>query len=66
MTLREVIIPGKSWAVPEKQEDRFGWFHVWAGTSERAYALIELKDGSILDVNQEEFRFLEPPEESAP
>ena len=36
-----------------------GLFHCWAGTSERAYALIELSDGGVYTINQDDFRFLD-------
>lgn len=38
-----------------------GWFHCWAGTSENAYALIELESGRVVRVEQDGFYFLAPP-----
>jgi len=36
-----------------------GLFHCWAGTSECAYALIEIENGYVYVVNQEDFKFLD-------
>lgn len=36
-----------------------GWFHTWAGTSERAMAVIERGDGTIAQIGHEYVRFID-------
>lgn len=38
-----------------------GWFHGWAGTSERAYALVERDDGRVEEVHAARLTFVAPP-----
>lgn len=38
---------------------RRGWFHVWAETSEHAYALVETDSGDVVRVKYSDMRFLE-------
>ena len=54
-----------TWRNDEAFPEQPGLFHCWAGTSERAYALIELHNGHIMDVKQEEFHFTDKFQNSA-
>ena len=45
----------QEWEVPEGGLE--GWFHCWAGTSENAYALIEIPGGFVIRANNDRFRF---------
>ena len=61
-TLRKVVIE-KDWDRGLKVQLDVpvpGLFHCWAGTSEIAYALIELETGFVECVDREDFRFLQP------
>ena len=52
--------PWANWHVPPGGLP--GWFHIWAGTSEVAYALIEIPGGDIIRVNMDKFHFTDVPE----
>lgn len=57
--LRPVVIEYEEELIP-------GWFHGWGGTSEYAYALIEIPTGHVVACDISYFRFTDHDVEASP
>jgi len=60
--MRKVI-----YRLTEESDFQPGYFHCWAGTMQDAYSLVEdAKTGNMHRLNDNQFKFIFPPEESGP